>query len=207
MQNSHETHESQPWFEPFAAGFAAWFGTDGAPPRDHAIAVPLLAKAASLGHGGSALLLDTVLYELSADASARSDERGARTLARLALAYRTAAFWSDNDPDVEPDHENAEQWNRARATPYEPRLWAAIDALQNDPIAALNRFETLALDGHPVQAFFLAGLAAEEAADRAQAPGEVDRLMQRARRNLIRSASAGNRAAQKRLFAHLNLKA
>lgn len=200
MQNPHE---NQPWFEPFAAGYAAWFGTDGAPPRDHAIAVPLLAKAASLGHGGSALLLDTVLYELSADAAVRSDERGARTLARLALAYRTAAFWSDNDPDVEPDHENAEQWNRARATPYEPRLWAAIDALQNDPIAALNRFETLALDGHPVQAFFLAGLAAEEAADRAQAPAEVDRLMQRARHNLIRSASAGNRAAQKRLFAHL----
>lgn len=196
--------EQAPWFEPFAAGFAAWFGMAGAPPRDHATAVPLLAKAASMGHGGSALLLDNVLYELAADAHARADERGARSLARLALAYRTAAFWSVNDPDVEPNHEDAAQWMRARRAPYEPRLWTAMDAWHNnDPLAALNTFETLAIDGHPVQAFFLAGLAAEEAADRASTPDAVDRLMQRARHNFIRSASAGNRAAQKRLFAYL----
>lgn len=197
--------EQAPWFEPFAAGFAAWFGTAGAPPRDHATAVPLLAKAASMGHGGSALLLDNVLYELAANAHMRSDDRGARSLARLALAYRTAAFWSVNDPDVEPNHESAEHWTRARRAPYEPRLWTAMDAWHTDPLAALNTFETLAIGGHPVQAFFLAGLAAEEAAERSTSPNDVDRLLQRARTNFIRSASAGNRAASKRLFAFISV--
>lgn len=188
-------HQNEPSYEPFSEGFAAWFGGSSNPPRDHAVAVPLLAKAASMGHGGSALLLDHIFSALAADAL-RTD---ANTLARLALAYRIAVFWTNGGAYVEPDHEGADDWNRARSTPYEPRLWAAMDALQNDPHAAIAMFE--GLDTQPAQAFFLAALAAEEAAERGQNMAEVARLLQRARTNLIRSAAVGNRAASKRLFA------
>ncbi|RAR66864.1 hypothetical protein C7401_102289 [Paraburkholderia unamae] len=188
-------YQNEPWYEPFSQGFAAWFGGSSTPPRDHAVAVPLLAKAANMGHGGSALLLDHIFSDLAADAS-RAD---AHTLARLALAYRIAVFWTNDGAYVEPDHEGADDWSRARSTAYEPRLWTAMGALQNDPLAAITMFE--GLDDNPAQAFFLAALAAEEAADRSRNVAEVDRLLQCARTNFIRSAAAGNRAASKRLFA------
>uniref|UniRef100_UPI0013A5A90F hypothetical protein n=1 Tax=Paraburkholderia sp. C35 TaxID=2126993 RepID=UPI0013A5A90F len=197
----------QPWFDAFVAGFRLWFG-DADTPRDPDRAVPLLCHAARLGHGGAALLLSTVFEELAQDADARQEPRTARTFSRLSIVYRTAAFWSDADsPDVELDHESETAWALARQAPPEPRLWNAIDALcgltgddhRPDPDGALQGFEALAAS-HPVHATFLASGAAEEAAERHADPVSARALMERARANLVRSAGAGNRAAQKRLF-------
>ncbi|WP_257765244.1 hypothetical protein [Burkholderia glumae] len=197
----------QPWFDAFVEGFRLWTGDDGTP-RDPDRAVPLLCDAARLGHGGSALLLANVFDDLAQDAAEHEDTRTARTFTRLSIVYRTAAFWSNSDdPSVELDHESKADWDVARAAPREPRLWDAIDAMCGrsgadhcpDPSAAMRGFEALAED-HPVHAGLLASVAAEEAAECSQNPSDARALMERARAHLLRSASAGNRAAQKRLF-------
>jgi len=198
---------SEPWFDAFLEGFRAWFG-DPDTPRDPQRAIPLLCDAARLGHGGSALLLSNVFEELARDADERQDGRTARTYNRLSLVYRTAAFWSPtDDPTIELEHETKDAWDAARAAPREPVLWDAIDALSGiaheprrpDPAAALRAFEALA-EHRPVHAGFLASIAAEEAAEANEDPLVASGLMERARTHLVRSAGAGNRAAQKRLF-------
>ncbi|MGX5873025.1 hypothetical protein MJ547_04585, partial [Burkholderia gladioli] len=196
-----------PWFDAFVQGFRLWYG-DATTPRDPERAIPLLSDAARLGHGGAALLLSTVFEELAAEADAHGNARAARSFTRLSIVYRTAAFWSDaDDPNVELDNECNDDWTVARATPREPRLWDAIDTLcglhhpdqQPDPAGAMLGFEALAVS-HPVHAGLLASVAAEEAAERHADPQGATALMERARSNLVRSAGAGNRAAQKLLF-------
>lgn len=196
----------EPWFAAFSEGFRLWFGDDSTPP-DPDRAVPLLCDAARLGHGGSALLLANVFEELAQVADAHRADRDARTFTRLSIVYRTAAFWSSADEPVELEHASKATWDAARAAPREPRLWDAIDALcgrtradhRPDPSAALRGFEALAED-HPVHGGYLASVAAEEAAECCEDPSAARALRERARANLIRSAGAGNPAAQKRLF-------
>lgn len=192
------------WFPLFVEGFRLWMG-DETLPRDPERAVPLLRDAARLGHPGSALLLATIFRELARAADDRGESRDARTFTRLAIVYQTAAFWSEHDdPDVEHGRERQEHWEQARSCAPEPRLWVGIDALCGDngvrnPIAALEVFNVLAED-HPVHGRYLASVAAEEAAECSEDPTVALDLMERARAHLIRSAAAGNRAAQKRLF-------
>ncbi|WP_396329451.1 hypothetical protein [Burkholderia anthina] len=201
--------EDLPWFNAFAEGFRLWVG-DARTPRDPLRAVPLLCDAARLGHAGSTLLLATVFDDLAQSAYALHQGLDARTYARLAIVYRTAAFWSGaDDPAVELEHESKADWDAARAAAREPRLWSAIDALSGraaenvspDPFAALRGFEALAKD-HPVHGAYLASIAAEEAAERTPELSDALDLMECARKHLVRSAAAGNRSAQKRLFVH-----
>ncbi|HDR8994522.1 TPA: hypothetical protein QDB01_000399 [Burkholderia vietnamiensis] len=192
------------WFPAFVEGFRLWMG-DEHTPRDPQRAVPLLRDAARLGHPGSALLLATVFKELARNADERGESRDARTFTRLSIIYQTAAFWSEHDdPDVEHGRERQEHWLQARESKPEPRLWLAIDALSGadgtpNPLAALQAFDALA-EQHPVHGRYLASVAAEEAAECSEDPLVALNLMERARAHLIRSAAAGNRAAQKRLF-------
>lgn len=196
---SSDIPSNEAWFPAFAEGFRLWIGDGDA--RDPDRAVPLLCDAARLGHGGSALLLSNVFEELAEEADARHDHREARTYTRLSIVYKTAAFWSSaDDPAVELDHECKADWDVARVAPPEPRLWDAIDALSEDPLAAMRGFEALAAQDHPVHGGFLASVAAEQAAECSDDPHVAAGFLERARASLLRSAAAGNRAAQKRLF-------